>query len=115
MLKNIGSGNDLGPTVEQTYQAGLGMKASQGVLRGTSPGTVLTTAAMQQQTLATLNSAFDTVYAKAEGQPVQMADTNTAYTYKPTNRYVLNRSQVEIARKLGISPTEYAKLIEAHE
>jgi hypothetical protein len=123
MLKNIVSGNDLGPSPEQTFQAGLGKQASQGVLRGNSPSTVLTTAAMAVQAKSVLDSEFNKAYTdalsnaivKGEGQMVQMADTNTAYTYKSTNRYVLNRSQVEIARKLGISPTEYAKLIEAHE
>jgi hypothetical protein len=41
MLKNIVSGNDLGPSPEQTFQAGLGKQASQGVLRGASPSTLI--------------------------------------------------------------------------
>jgi uncharacterized surface protein with fasciclin (FAS1) repeats len=115
MLKNIVSGNDLGPSPEQTFQAGLGKQASQGILRGTSPSTVLTTSAMQQQTLATLNSAFDTVYAKTEGQPVQMADTNTAYKYvakdqrEKLNKILVTHTDHVMAKKMGMTVQEYIK------
>jgi len=112
MLKNIVSGDDL-----KTNDIRYSNDTNPLKPRGAVP---LTTSAMQQATLSTLqdsfNDAFSNAIVKGEGQAVApMADTNTAYTYKSANRYVLNRSQVEIARKLGISPTEYAKLIEAHE
>lgn len=114
MLKNIVSGDDLPKTLDP----------SKGMLRGTSPNTILTPASIANSALGVLQKEFDSSYTdslttavvKGEGQAVMpTAATNTAYTYKSANRYVLNRSQVEIARKLGISPTEYAKLIEAHE
>ena len=110
MLKNIVSGEDLKPagyTIGSLSNDVNPLRAGPNV-----PNSVLTTSGMQQATLATLEGAFNKVYAKAEGQPVQIADTNSV-TYKATNRYVLNRSQVEIARKLNMSPTEYARYAEA--
>lgn len=114
MLKNIVSGDDL-KTNDIRYSNDTNpIKGS--VLRGNSPSTVLTTSAMKQATLSTLqdsfNDAFSNAIVKGEGQAV-VPDQNTAYTYKPMNRYVLNRSQVEIARKLNMSPTEYARYAEA--
>ena len=110
MLKNIVSGNDLGPSPEQTYQAGLG-KSNQ----------VLTTSAMKQQTLGLIqkefneayNDAFSNAIVKGEGQTV-MPDSNTAYTYKATNRYVLNKSQLAVSKKLGMDPGEYARQLEKY-
>jgi len=119
MLKNIVSGDDL-KTNDIRYSNDTNpIKGS--ILRGNSPSTVLTTSAMAAQAKSVLDSEFNKAYTdafsnaivKGEGQAVQMADTNTAYTYKPTNRYVLNRTQVEIARKLNMSPTEYARYAEA--
>jgi len=111
MLKNIVSGDDLPQKEPRT-----------GTLRGASPSTILTPASIANQALSVMDKSFDDAYkgtfanavTKGEGQAV-MPDANTAYTYKPTNRYVLNRSQVEIARKLNMSPTEYAKLIETYK
>jgi hypothetical protein len=86
MLKNIVSGNDLGPSVEQTYQAGIG-KSSQ----------VLTTSAMKQQTLATLNSAFDGMYANAPVKQEGMAVDPNTLTYKASDRYGFAGSDVTTA------------------
>jgi uncharacterized surface protein with fasciclin (FAS1) repeats len=123
MLKNIVSGNDLGPSPEQTFQAGLGKQASQGILRGNSSNTVLTTSAMQNQTLATLNSAFDNAYkdafsnaiVKGEGQMVQMADTNTAYKYvaeqqrEKMKTILVTHTDHVMAKKMGMTVQEYIK------
>lgn len=110
MLKNIVSGDDLPKYAEPI----------KGTLRGANPSTVLTTSAMQQSTLATLNQSFDDAYdanrtaygavVKGEGQPI--ADS---VTYKATNRYSLNSTQLTVAKKLGIDPGEYAKRIGATE
>lgn len=134
MLKNIVSGNDLGPSPEQTFQAGLGKQASQGVLRGTSPGTVLTTSAMQQQTLAMLNKSFDDVYdanryttgmtdtralygavVKGEGQAIP--DPNADYKYvakeqratAKLKKVLISPADVRIAGKLGMTVEDYIK------
>ena len=108
MLKNIVSGDDLPKYVEPI----------KGTLRGSSPSTVLTTSAMQQQTMDVLQKEFDKSYndaftnaiVKGEGQPI--ADS---VTYKATNRYSLNSTQLTVAKKLGIDPGEYAKRIGATE
>ncbi len=110
MLKNIVSGDDL--KVNDIGYSNDTNPIKGSVLRGNSPSTVLTTAAMQQATLTSLQESFKDAIVKGEGQAV-VPDQNTAYTYKPTNRYVLNKTQVEIARKLNMSPTEYARYAEA--
>lgn len=115
MLKNIVSGDDLKPAGYAFHNNDIN-PITGSVLRGTSPSTLMTSSAMKQATLSTLqdsfNDAFSNAIVKGEGQAV-VPDQNTAYTYKPTNRYVLNKTQVEIARKLNMSPTEYARYAEA--
>jgi hypothetical protein len=112
MLKNIVSGDDLpqnkamDPRNKYSGQAIVGsMVGNAGVTNS-----VLTTSAMQQATLTTLEASFDKVYAKAEGQPVYDINSDTI-TFKAKNRYAINRSQMEVAKKLGISPEEYARLV----
>jgi len=123
MLKNIVSGDDL-PKRETDirYSNSNDINPLTGsVMRGTSPSTLMTSSTLVSQAKSVLDSEFNKAYTdafsnaivKGEGQMVPMADTNTAYTYKAKNRYVLNRSQVEIARKLNMSPTEYARYVEA--
>jgi hypothetical protein len=132
MLKNIVSGNDLGPSPEQTFQAGLGKQASQGVLRGTSPSTVLTTSAMQQQTLAMLNKSFDDMYdanrystgaadanaiygavVKGEGQAIP--DPNDVYKYvakeqrAKLKKTLITHTDHLMAKKMGMDVLEYIK------
>jgi hypothetical protein len=82
---------------------------------------------MQQQAMTTLNKAFDDVYAigasdpravfgnaavKGEGQPVDY-DHNTM-TYKAVNRYSLNATQLELCKRVGMDPGEYARQLEKH-
>lgn len=115
MLKNIVSGDDLPKYAEPI----------KGTLRGANPSTVLTASAMQQSTLATLNQSFDDAYdvnrmaygaaVKGEGQPIADSAIADSVTYKATNRYSLNSTQLAIAKKLGIDPDEYAKRIGATE
>jgi uncharacterized surface protein with fasciclin (FAS1) repeats len=123
MLKNIVSGNDLGPSPEQTFQTGLGKQASQGVLRGTSPSTVLTTSAMAVQAKSVLDSEFNKAYTdafsnaivKGEGQMVQMADTNTAYKYvakeqrEKLKKVLVTHTDHVMAKKMGMIVQEYIK------
>jgi hypothetical protein len=109
MLKNIVSGDDLPKTLDP----------SKVVIRGTSPTTLMTPASIANTALGVLQKEFDKSYndafsnaiVKGEGQAV-MPDSNTAYTYKPTNRYSLNSSQLAVAKRLGVDPGDYARQLE---
>lgn len=114
MLKNIVSGDDL-PKYPEPVKGG--------VLRGSNPSTVLTTSAMQQQTLAVLQKEFDKSYndaftgavVKGEGQAI--LDTNTAYRYvakeqraaPKLKKILITPADVRIAGKLGMTVEDYIK------
>lgn len=116
MLKNIVSGDDLKPAGYAFHNNDIN-PITGSVLRGTSPSTLMTSSTLAVQAKSVLdsefNKAFSNAIVKGEGQAVMpMADTNTV-TYKPTNRYVLNKTQMELAKKMNMSPTEYARYAEA--
>ena len=121
MLKNIISGDDLHRT-QYAYDSGHAndinpLKPMTGSpLRGNS---VLTTSAMKSTTLGMVNQAFDDAYTtttfanavvKAEGSPMTLVDSNSA---PKVSKYVLNRTQVELAQSLNMTPWEFAKYQEA--
>ena len=94
MLKNIVSGNDLGPSPEQTYQAGVGKQ-----------GRVITTAAMKQQTLEMLNESFDDSFARAPVKQEGMAIDPNTLTYKASGRYALAGSSVTTSSNITLGDT----------
>lgn len=114
MLRNIVSGDDK-RTQYSTLDNDINPLKGH-VLRGNGP---LTTTAIANQALGTLNKAFDDAYAdtiaygsatvKMEGAQVPMSNT----TALKVSKFVLNRSQVEIAQRLNMTPWEYAKYAES--
>lgn len=114
MLKNIVSGEDLNRG--QYTLSGDINPLTGGIMRGNGP---LTTTAITNQASGTLGKAFDAAYsdtiaygsavAKMEGAQVPMSNTAAP----KLSKYVLNRSQVEIAQRLNMTPWEYAKYAEA--
>lgn len=116
MLKNIVSGDDLKVNDIRYSNSNDINPLKGGVLRGTSPNTITTPASIANSALGVLQKEFDKSYndafsnaiVKGEGQAVQMANTNTV-TYKPTNRYVLNKTHMALAKKLGMTEDELVK------
>jgi hypothetical protein len=99
MLKNIVSGDDLPKTLDP----------SKVVIRGNSPSTVLTTSAMQQATLSTLNQAFDDAYAKKEAH-IQLGDTKlTEGDVKKLKKVLVTHTDHVMAKKMGMDVLEYVK------
>lgn len=113
MLRNIVSGADKERT-QYAYDSNDVNPLKGHVLRGNSP---LTTTAIANQALGALNTEFDKAYndafsnaiVKGEGATVTMSNTAAPRLSK----YVLNRSQVEIAQRLNMTPWEYAKYAES--
>lgn len=115
MLKNIVSGDDL-PKYPEPVKGG--------VLRGSNPSTVLTTSAMQQQTLAVLQKEFDKSYndvftnavVKGEGQPITDSVTYKAEYQRDAvklKKILITPADQIIAKKLGIDVREYLRLRDA--
>lgn len=110
MLKNIVSGNDLGPSPEQTYQAGIGKQASQGVLRGTGPGAVTLPADMYgANRYEFVNDASATV-SVAPTSTLQLGGTKlTEGDVKKLKKILVTHTDVKMATKFGLSIEEYIK------
>lgn len=115
MLRNIVSGADKEPRTQ--YAIGKDVNPlTGGIMRGNGP---LTTTAITNQALGTLGKAFDDAYSdtiaygsatvKMEGAQVPMSNT----TALKVSKFVLNKSQVEIAQRLNMTPWEYAKYAES--
>ena len=110
MLRNIVSGADKERT-QYTYDTTTPLVGQ--TMRGNS---VLTTSAMKSATLSTLGQEFDKAYTdaftnaivKGEGATVTMSNTSAS---PKLSKYVLNRTQVEMAQKMGMTPWEFAKKI----
>jgi hypothetical protein len=105
MLRNIVSGADKERAGYQ-YDSGNDINPLKGhVLRGNGGISAQTLVGNLQPAL---NQAFDDAYAatpKMEGAQVPMSNT----AGPKVSKFVLNRTQVEIAQRLGLTPWEYAK------
>jgi hypothetical protein len=104
MLKNIVSGDDLHRTKSYAYDNDVNPLKGH-VLRGNGGISAQTLVGNLQPAL---NQAFDDAYAatpKMEGAQVPMSKT----AGPKVSKFVLNRTQVEIAQRLGLTPWEYAK------
>lgn len=109
MLKNIVSGNDLGPTIEQTYQAGIGKQGSQGALRGTSPSTLVTDHIYDANRYAFSNGASITA-SVTPTSTLTLGDTSlTENDVKKLKKILVTPSDHVIAKKMGMTVQEYIK------
>lgn len=95
MLKNIVSGND--KEEPRTYQYADSNVRPLGVSTGTLRG--------GSATLAALDDSFARVSVKAEGTAINPV--------RP--KFILTPTQVEIAKRNGITPYEYARRLAQHE
>jgi len=109
MLKNIMSGDDLGPTVEQTYQAGLGKQASQGVLRGASPSTLISDHIYDANRYAFASDSSITANVAATST-LQLGDTKlTEGDVKKLKKILVTHTDHAMAKKMGMDVFEYIK------
>jgi hypothetical protein len=102
MLRNIVSGADKERT-QYVYDSNTPITGS--IMRGNGSISAQTLVGNLQPAL---NQAFDDAYAatpKMEGAQVPMSNT----AGPKVSKFVLNRTQVEIAQRLGLTPWEYAK------
>lgn len=126
MLKNIVSGDDLPQKMDpRTYTVGTLSNdvnpLKGGVLRGTSPNTILTPASIANTALGVLQKEFDSAYADAPVKQEGMAIDPNTLTYKAANRYVAEQQREKMktilvthtdhvmAKKMGMTVQEYVK------
>lgn len=108
MLKNIVSGAD-----KERGQYTLSNDINPltgGIMRGNGP---LTTTAIANQALGMLNKAFDDAYSDTIAYDSATVKMEGAQISPKVSKFVLNRSQVEIAQRLNMTPWEYAKYAES--
>jgi len=109
MLRNIVSGADKEPRTQ--YAIGNDVNPlTGGIMRGNGP---LTTTAITNQALGTLGKAFDDAYSDTIAYGSATVKMEGAQISPKVSKYVLNRSQVEIAQRLNMTPWEYAKYAES--